>query len=122
MKVENAARIQHILACIEKIQYLAKQLHTQDRFEQMWVEQDAIIRNLEVIGEASVNISADLKQRYPDVLWAEMKGMRNVIVHRYFGVELHRIWNTVINDIPLVKAQIEQISKDINASATQEAT
>ena len=60
----------------------------------------------ENIGEASANISDDIKQNYPDVSWKEMKGMRNFVVHKYFGAELSDVWNTVTNDIPLLKNQI----------------
>ena len=113
MKDKNLFRLEHIRDSIEKIDYLARTLHTQDNFETKWIEQDAIIRNLEIIGEAVVNISDDLKQNYPNVLWREMRGMRNVVTHQYFGVELGEIWSTVINDIPLLKEQIQQIIEDI---------
>jgi uncharacterized protein with HEPN domain len=109
MNDKNLFRIEHIRDCIEKIEYVAKKLHTYDNFEINWIEQDAIIRNLEIIGEAVVNISDDLKQNYPDVAWKEMKGMRNFVSHQYFGVELNEIWSTVIYDIPLLKQQIQQI-------------
>jgi len=113
MKDKNLFRLGHIRDSIEKIDYLARMLHTQDNFETKWIEQDAIIRNLEIIGEAVVNISDDLKQNYPNVLWREMRGMRNVVTHQYFGVELGEIWSTVINDIPLLKEQIQKIIEDI---------
>jgi len=109
MKDKNLFRLGHILESIEKIEYLARALHMQDNFEKKWVEQDAIIRNLEIIGEASINISDELKQKYPDVLWQEMRGMRNFVTHQYFGVELSEIWRTIIHDIPLLKKQIQEI-------------
>jgi len=110
---KNLFRLKHIRDSIEKIEYLAQVLHNQENFETKWIEQDAIIRNLEIIGEASNNISDDLKQRYSDVSWKEMKGMRNFVAHQYFGVELNEIWSTVINDIPLLKSQIQEIIEDI---------
>ena len=113
MDNNNLFRLGHIRDCIEKIEHLAHTLHNQDNFESNWVEQDAIIRNLEVIGEASINISDDVKQKYPDVSWKEMRGMRNFVTHQYFGVELSDIWSTVINDIPLLKTQILEIIDDI---------
>jgi len=113
MNDKNLFRIEHILDSIEKIEYLAQVLHTLDNFESKWIEQDAIIRNLEIIGEATINISDDLKLNYPDVSWKEIKGMRNFVTHQYFGVELDEIWSTVINDIPLLKKQIQKIIKDI---------
>jgi len=115
MKDKNLFRIEHIRDCIEKIEYLARMLHTQDNFETKWIEQDAIIRNLEIIGEATINISDDLKQKYPDVLWKEIRGMRNIVTHQYFGIELSEIWNTVINDIPLLKEQIQKIIEDLES-------
>ena len=113
MDNKNLFRLEHIRDCIEKIEHLAQKLYNQENFEKNWVEQDAIIRNLEVIGEASKNISDDLKQNYPDVSWREMRGMRNFVTHQYFGVELSDIWSTVVADIPLLKTQIQGIIDDI---------
>jgi len=113
MKDKDLFRLRHIRDCIAKIEHLARILHTQDNFEAKWIEQDAIIRNLEIIGEATTNISDNLKRNYPDVSWKEMKGMRNIVTHQYFGIELSEIWSTVINDIPLLKNQIQKIIEDI---------
>ena len=113
MKDKNLFRLKHIHDSIVKIEYLVQMLHTQDNFEAKWIEQDAIIRNLEIIGEAVINISDDLKQRYPDILWKEMRGMRNFVTHQYFGVELGEIWSTIVNDIPILKNQIQKIIEDI---------
>jgi uncharacterized protein with HEPN domain len=117
MDDNNLFRLGHIYDCIEKIEFLVGKLHCQENFESSWVEQDAIIRNLEVIGEASKNISDDLKQKYPDILWKEMRGMRNFVTHQYFGVELSDIWSTIINDIPLLKTQIQEIIDDIEMAS-----
>ena len=113
MKDKNLFRLKHIYDSIVKIEYLVQMLYTQDNFEAKWIEQDAIIRNLEIIGEAAINISDDLKQRYPDILWKEMRGMRNFVTHQYFGVELGEIWSTIVNDIPILKNQIQKIIEDI---------
>jgi uncharacterized protein with HEPN domain len=113
MKNKDLFRLEHIRESIAKIEYLTRLLHTQDNFESKWIEQDAIIRNLEIIGEASINISDNLKQNYPDIAWKEMRGMRNFVTHQYFGVELGDIWSTVVNDIPLLKNQIQKIIEDM---------
>jgi uncharacterized protein with HEPN domain len=63
MNDKNLFRLEHIRDCIEKIEYITRMLHTQDNFESNWIEQDAIIRNLEIIGEAVANVSDDLKQK-----------------------------------------------------------
>ena len=112
-KDKDLFRLGHICESIEKIEYLARMLHNQDNFESKWVEQDAIIRNLEIIGEAAINISDDLKRKYPNVSWKEIRGMRNIVTHQYFGVELSEIWSTVVNDIPLLKNQIQKIIEDL---------
>ena len=112
-KERNLFRLGHIRDCINKIEYLSGKLHNYDNFEEQWVEQDAIIRNLEIIGEASVNVSDDLKVQYPDVDWKAMRGMRNFVTHEYFGVELNEIWHTVVNDIPTLKKQIGDIINDL---------
>jgi uncharacterized protein with HEPN domain len=112
-KESNLFRLGHIRDCINKVEYLSDKLHSYDNFEKQWVEQDAIIRNLEIIGEASVGVSDDLKTQYPNVDWKEIRGMRNFVTHQYFGVELSDIWHTVVNDIPLLKKQIEDVINDL---------
>lgn len=106
---KNLFRLTHISECIEKIEELTQRLHNYDNFENQWIERDAMIRNFEIIGEASNHISDDLKEKFPDVAWAQMKGMRNFITHEYFGLQLDSIWDTAINDIPVLKEQIQKI-------------
>ena len=118
MKNKDLFRLKHIRDSIEKIECLACMLHTQDNFEKKWIEQDAILRNLEIIGEAAINISDELKLSYPDVSWKEIRGMRNFVTHQYFGVELTEIWSTIINDIPVLKNQIQKIIEDIENQTT----
>ena len=92
---------------------MVKIIKTYDNFEEKWIEQDSVIRNLEIIGEASNHISDDLKQKYPNVAWNQMKGMRNFMTHEYFGLQLDTIWDAAVNDIPVLKKQIQQIIQDI---------
>ena len=113
MENKNLFRLGHIQDCITKIEYLVGILHNYDNFEKQWIEQDAIIRNLEIIGEASINISDDLKEKYPHVDWKEMRGMRNFVTHAYFGVSLTIIWDIVVNDIPILKKQIQDIINNL---------
>jgi uncharacterized protein with HEPN domain len=117
-KERNLFRLGHIRDCIVKVEYLSKKLHNYDNFEREWIEQDAIIRNLEIVGEASVNVSAGLKAQYPNVDWKEMRGMRNFVTHQYFGVSLTIIWDIVVNDIPMLKKQIDDIIADLENKET----
>jgi uncharacterized protein with HEPN domain len=106
-------RLGHIRDCIAKVEYLVERLHNYDNFETRWVEQVALIHILQIIGEASVNVSDDLKAQYPDVAWREMRGMRNFVTHQYFGVSLSDVWSTAVYDIPILKKQINDIIDDL---------
>ncbi len=72
----------------------------------------AFIRSLEIIGEASKKISLSVKERYPDVKWKEVAGMRDKLIHEYFGVDYIVIWQTVKRDIPNLKKIVEDILND----------
>jgi len=70
---------------------------------------DAVLRNLTVIGEAAANVPEDVQAKYPRIPWLDMKGMRNIVVHEYFGVDLGIIWKTVRDDVPPLLQQIESL-------------
>lgn len=74
---------------------------------------DAVLRNLEVVGEAVENISDGVKARYPDIDWKVIAGMRDKLIHEYFGVSFSIVWETVKNDLPPFKRRVEQILKDM---------
>lgn len=78
----------------------------------------AVIRAIEVIGEACKKIPKSLRQRYPEIPWREMAGMRDKVIHEYFGVSLERVWETVKRDIPSLKPLFEQILKDVESKDT----
>ena len=70
---------------------------------------DAVIRNLTVIGEAAANIPPSVQERHQDVPWDEMRRMRNVVVHVYFGVDLPVVWRTLKEDLPPLTGQLNAI-------------
>lgn len=106
-------RLGHIYESIDKIIEIVKIIKTLEILETKWIEKDAMIRNFEIIGEASNHISDNTKNKYPLIEWNEMRAMRNYISHEYFGVDLDNIWDTAINDIPRLKTQITQIISDL---------
>lgn len=67
---------------------------------------DAVIRNIEVIGEASSHLPIEIQEQYKDVPWGMMKGIRNILAHEYFGVDLEIIWKTVKDDLPILKKRL----------------
>ena len=85
-------RLGHVLECCQKIKSLISKVKTFEKFKTQWIYQDAMVRNLEIIGEASNHISEELKSENPDVHWNKIRGMRNIIIHEYFGVRLETIW------------------------------
>jgi uncharacterized protein with HEPN domain len=74
---------------------------------------DAVVRNLEVIGEAARHIPDDVQTRFSDVPWVEMKGMRNILIHEYFGVSLEIVWKTVQENLPPVESKLREVLKQV---------
>lgn len=75
---------------------------------------DAVLRNLEIIGEASKSIPENIKVNFPDVAWKEIYGLRNIISHAYFGIDISEIEYIILNDLPLLESQLEEILKLLN--------
>lgn len=101
-------RMKDILECISKIQSYTEGL-TLDQFRNDTLRIDAVIRNLEIIGEAAGYIPIDIQERYPELAWLEMRGMRNIMAHEYFGVSIPIIWQTIQNDLDPLANGIKQI-------------
>jgi len=80
-----------------------------DNFKRDYKTVDAVIRNFEVLGEASKNIPLEIKQKYPNVPWNEMYLLRNKVSHEYFGVDYEIIWDVAVNYLPENRQQIEEI-------------
>jgi len=76
--------------------------------------QDAVARNLEIIGEAVKNVSNNLKTKYNNVQWKEIAGMRDKVIHFYFGVNWDIVWGAAKDDLPQLKEKIEEILKKID--------
>ena len=106
-------RLEHIRDCADRIIELTQLLQTLENFELRWIEQDAMIRNFEVIGEASRYISEEIKEKYPYIEWKAIRGMRNFMTHQYFGIQLDTVWNTAIHDIPVLREKVDRILAEI---------
>jgi len=105
---EDLAYIEHILDCIRIIKEFSNGLSLRE-FKTNELVQDAIIRNIEIIGEASKKISNETKQTYNKILWKEIAGMRDKLVHDYLGVDVFVVWKTIKEDIPTLERQISEI-------------
>lgn len=71
--------------------------------------QDAVVRNLEIIGEAIKRVSVTLKEAHPDIAWKPIAGMRDKLIHDYFGVNLQLVWDVVERDLPVLKQKIGRL-------------
>ena len=108
--------LRHILDAAERIgRYLAGV--SRERFERDELVQDGVIRQLEVIGEATRHLSRDLRTRYPEVLWKDIAGMRDKLIHDYMGVDVELVWTTAVEDIPVLEEQIKGIMRDYGVEA-----
>jgi len=73
----------------------------------------AVIRKFELIGEAAKSVPESIKQEYPDIPWKDMAGMRDRLIHFYFGIKYELVWNTIRDVIPQVKASITKILEEL---------
>lgn len=71
----------------------------------------AIIRSLEIIGEAAKKIDADFRKKYPEIDWKGMAGTRDKLIHDYFGIDYNLVWDIVVFELPILKGQIDNIPK-----------
>jgi len=108
MVKDDLAYIEHILDCIRKIKEFTSGLSLKD-FSVNELVQDAVIRNIEIIGEASKKISSDTKQIRYEIPWKEITGMRDKLIHDYLGVDVEVVWRTITEDIPALEKQIKGI-------------
>ncbi|MEB2774661.1 DUF86 domain-containing protein [Algoriphagus sp. D3-2-R+10] len=100
--------LEHISACIQKIEEYTKELN-EESFLQNSLIQDAVIRNFEIIGEATKKLDNDFRVKYPEIEWKKIAGMRDKLIHDYIGVDLWAVWAVVESIVPHLKRQIGDI-------------
>ena len=98
----------HIKEAIKKIDSYVNNLDFK-RFKKKLIVQDAVIRQFEIIGEAAKKLSDDFKNHNNTIPWKYIIGMRNRLIHNYFGVDIDTVWETIVKDIPNLKKEIFKI-------------
>jgi uncharacterized protein with HEPN domain len=100
-------RLLDILDAVERIE--AQAARGQNAFADDEVAQTAVIRWIEIIGEAARGLSHELRQEHPEVPWRQMVAMRNVVIHGYFDIDVDLVWSVARNDLPKLGMQIRDI-------------
>jgi uncharacterized protein with HEPN domain len=112
MKKDPGIFIGHILDSIEIIEGYSEGMTEVDLMKLVDL-QDKIIRRIEIIGEAVKNLPDDLKKAHHEIPWRDIAGMRDIVVHQYFGVDLEFVWHVVTKDIPELKPKLLKIQEEL---------
>jgi uncharacterized protein with HEPN domain len=103
-----------ILEAIQRIKEYISNMDFEDFAENRLVV-DAVVRNLEIIGESCRALPQEIREKYPNIEWRKIVGLRNILIHQYFGVDLELVWDIVKNKLPELEIQIKKIKRDFNA-------
>ena len=109
---ESIIFVEHIIENIKDIELFTKKVNKEEFLENK-EKQNAVIRSLEIIGEAVKNIPLKIKSKYPNVAWKGIAGTRDKITHHYFGLDLELIWKVVKENISVLKKQMFVIKEDL---------
>lgn len=107
---DNRLYLTNIKECIEQIESYT--IEGKETFLQNRMIQDAVIRNFEIIGEATKRLSVDFRAKYPNIPWQQMAGFRDILIHDYLKVNVNRVWGVVEQNLPKLKAAIEIILQE----------
>lgn len=104
--------LKHISESIKEIENYTKRI-SKEKFSKDIKTQDAVVRRIEIIGEAVKNLPKDFKKKHPEISWREITGMRDMLIHEYFGIDFNIVWKTVKKDIPQLKKNILELLKKV---------
>jgi len=108
MKRDESVYLRHILDAISKVEEYLRDLSA-DYFYANSLVQDGVIRQIEIIGEATKHLSSKVRGIYPHVPWDDIAGMRDKLIHDYFGVDIEKVWLTATEDLPPLKIEVQKI-------------
>ena len=108
MKKEDSVYLRHILDAVSRIEEYTNGIEYKNFIENHLI-QDGVIRQIEIIGEATKRLSDKTRDNFPDVPWKDMTGMRDKLIHHYLGVDIDAVWDTVKEDIPILKNKLKDL-------------
>ena len=108
MTKDNLVYLKHILDAIYRIEEYTKNV-SYNGFMDNHLVQAGVVREIEIVGEATKRLTTEFKEKYPDIPWKKMAGMRDKLIHDYFGVDFDAVWDTIEKDVPSLKSKIEDI-------------
>jgi len=112
-KIGDKQRLAHILESIEELESYTSG-STLDTFLQNSMMKFASVKQIEIIGEAANHISDEMKEKFSEIKWRQITGLRHVLVHEYFGIDSRLIWQIIVDDIPLLKIKIKEVLLSIS--------
>ena len=108
MKKNDSIYLSHILDSIERIEEYTKGMEKKD-FSSSNLVQDGTIRQIEIIGEATKSLSKDLREEYSQISWRDIAGMRDRLIHHYFGINVDIVWQIIRIDLPKLKEDLSSL-------------
>ena len=109
----DTLHVEHIIEAVSHLQEFIARPDAQIRYREDWLAQAGILRTLQTLSESAQKLSPNVKERYPEIPWTEIKGMRNALVHGYLGeLDLETVWQTIRKDLTQLKNCLEAYAKE----------
>lgn len=108
MKRGDLVYLRHILDAISRIEEYTQDIKYEDFMDNHLI-QDGVIRQIEIIGEATKRLSKEIREKHSGIPWRDMTGMRDKLIHNYFGVDIDAVWDTAERDIPGLKNRLRDL-------------
>ena len=111
--IKDRGRLEHMLSAIENVEEFTRGILEKD-FVNSKLLFFAVVKNIEIVGEATYMLTKEFKQTHSSIPWRVIEKMRHVLVHGYYTISPEKVWETVQEDLPVLKKQITSLLKDIS--------